>query len=304
MADPSKTKVIICIPTFKRPRMLRRCLDAIAAQQSDAELSVLVADNDAEGHAGLDLCRATENYPWPLTAVIAEQRGIAQVRNILIEHALATNAAFVAMIDDDEWPQTDWIAQFLKTARATDADVLQGSILFGQASAADGHGDIRRATGPVAMLQGAGNLLIRRAVLEEMTAPWFDLQFALSGGEDRDFFVRLSRSGKRFAWSDEARAHGDVPNARANLGWLLARAYSVGNSDMRVLLKHRPGPARLAAELLKILASLLLSPLAAVILALSPNRSTVPLQKLFRAAGKLSAMCGARYNEYAVVHGE
>jgi hypothetical protein len=55
---------------------------------------------------------------------------------------------------------------------------------------------------------------------------------------------------------------------------------------------------------LKILASLLLSPPAAVILALSPNHRAIALQKLFRAAGKLSAMTGRRYNEYAVIHGE
>jgi hypothetical protein len=30
----------------------------------------------------------------------------------------------------------------------------------------------------------------------------------------------------------------------------------------------------------------------------------VPLQKLCRAAGKLAAMFGARYNVYAVVQGE
>ena len=304
MAELPQSKVIVCIPTFKRPKMLMRLLDAIAALETDADLSVLVADNDAEGHAGLDLCDSIRHYRWPLTAVIAPKRGIAQVRNTLVEKALTTDAQFIAMIDDDEWPQKDWIDQFLATARETGADVLQGSILFGQAGAADGHGDIRRASAPIAMLQGAGNLLIRRAVLDEMTAPWFDPQFALSGGEDQDFFVRLSKAGKRFAWSDEARAHGDVPDTRANLGWLLRRAYSVGNSDMRVLLKHRPGPIRLSAEFLKILASLLLSPPAAAILAASPNRRAIPLQKLFRAAGKLSAMCGARYNEYAVVHGE
>ena len=296
--------VVICIPTFKRPKMLKRLLDAIALLKTESPISVLVADNDAESHAGFDLCRSLTNYRWPLRAVIAQKRGIAQVRNILIEQALKSDAQFIAMIDDDEWPQEDWIDQFLMTAHATKADVLQGSILFGQPCAADGHGDIRRPTGPVAMLQGAGNILIRRAVLEEIEAPWFDPEFALSGGEDRDFFVRLERAGKRFAWSDEARAHGDVPETRANLGWLLRRAYSVGNSDMLVLLKHRPGLLRLALELLKIMASLLLSPLAAVILAASPNRRAIPLQKLFRAAGKLSAMAGTRYNEYAVVHGE
>jgi hypothetical protein len=73
---------------------------------------------------------------------------------------------------------------------------------------------------------------------------------------------------------------------------------------MFVLLKHQPGPRRLAIELAKILAALLLSPLAAVILAASPNHRAIPLQKLFRAAGKLSAMAGTRYKEYAVIHGE
>ncbi|HEY4075961.1 MAG TPA: glycosyltransferase family A protein [Rhizomicrobium sp.] len=296
--------VVICIPTFRRPKMLSRLLDAIAALETSAHVSVLVADNDAQGHAGLDLCNALSDYRWPLKVVIAQQRGIAQVRNTLIQAALKTDAAFIAMIDDDEWPQANWIERFLECAHQTGADVLQGSILFGASTAADGHGDIRRPTGPIAMLQGAGNLLIRRRVLDEMAAPWFDPQFALSGGEDQDFFVRLARAGKRFAWSDEARAHGDIPETRAKLGWLLRRAYSVGNSDMRVLLKNHPGMARLAMEVLKILASLLLSPLAAVILAPSPNRRAIPLQKLLRAAGKLSAMLGFSYNEYAVIHGE
>ena len=297
-----RDSVILCVPTYKRPVMLRRLLDAVAALQTDADLRVLVADNDAENHAGFDLCNAMKGYRWPLTAVIAQRRGIAQVRNTLIEHALKTDAAFIAMIDDDEWPAADWLDHFLSSAHQTKADVLQGSILFGIGTGLEGHGDIRHASGPVAMLQGAGNLLIRRAVLEEMPAPWFDPAFALSGGEDREFFVRLGRAGKRFAWSDEARAHGDIPDTKDNLGWLLRRAYSVGNSDMRVLLKHGFEKGGMPAELVKILGALVLSPLAALMLAASPRRA-VPLQKLFRAVGKFTALLGARYNEYAVVHG-
>jgi len=296
--------VIICIPTFKRPKMLKRLLDAIAALETGADVSVLVADNDAEGRAGLDFCLALGELSLAANGTYRPDRGIAQVRNALIEYALMTGARFIAMIDGDEWPQKDWIDQFLETVHETKADVLQGSSLLGHGEAADGHGDIRRPTGPVATLQGAGNLLIRRSVVEEMAAPWFDPQFRLPGGEDQDFFVRLQRAGKRFAWCDEARAHGDVPESRANLAWLLRRSHSLGNSDMRVLLKHRLATFRIVIELLKILGSLLLSPFAAVILVVSPNRRAVPLQKLCRAAGKLSAMFGARYKEYAVTHGE
>jgi glycosyltransferase involved in cell wall biosynthesis len=297
-------KVILCVPTYKRPKMLARLLDAVAKLDTRHDLRVLVADNDAETHAGFDLANSLSTYRWPLGAVIADKRGIAQVRNTLIEHALKTDARFIAMLDDDEWPEPRWLDAFIEGARDTGADVLQGSILFGMETVGDGHSDIRRASGPTDMLQGAGNILIARAVLDEMPAPWFDPAFGLTGGEDRDFFVRLARAGRRFAWSDEARAHGDVPDSRTGTGWLLTRAYSIGNSDMRVILKHRPGAAVLALELAKILAALLLSPLAAVILAASPNRKARALQTLFRAAGKLSAMLGRRYNEYAVVHGE
>jgi GT2 family glycosyltransferase len=268
---------------------------------------VLVADNDAEGQEGLALCRRlAPAYRWPLTAVVAAERGIAQVRNTLVAAALAEPAArFVAMIDDDEWPDADWLDIFLKVQDQTGADVLQGSILFEH----DGDGpapvpDIRRATGPVAMLQGAGNLLIRRDVLDGMAQPWFDPAFALTGGEDMEFFTRMAREGRSFAWADGARAYGEVPQTRQDLNWVLGRAYSTGNSDMRVWMKHKPGPGLMLRESGKIAAALLLSLPLAVILAPSPNRRLGPLQKLFRAAGKLTAMFGARYNEYSVVHGE
>ena len=66
-----RDSVLVCIPTFKRPKMLRRLLDALAALDTDADVRVLVADNDAKVHAGFDLCHAMTGYRWPLSAVIA-----------------------------------------------------------------------------------------------------------------------------------------------------------------------------------------------------------------------------------------
>lgn len=303
--------VTIAIPTFKRPRSLARLLDALANLQTKAQVRVLVADNDVEQHEGQALCRSLENYRWPLTAIIVPERGIAPVRNALVQAALEDGATdFVAMIDDDEWPAPSWLSEFLHVQAATGADCLQGSILFtrgaddGWAAGSDGLSDIRRPTGPIAMLQGAGNLFVTRACLESMAAPWFDPAFALSGGEDREFFVRLQSAGKRFAWADQAMACAEVPAIRANLSWVLRRSFSVGNSDMRVLLKHQRGAPMLLREIVKIAAALLLSPLAAVILCLVPNRRTAALRKFCRAAGKLAAILGAHYNEYSVIHGE
>jgi cellulose synthase/poly-beta-1,6-N-acetylglucosamine synthase-like glycosyltransferase len=212
---------------------------------------------------------------------------------------------FVCMIDDDEWPAADWIEQLLRVQRATGADAVQGSILF-EAAQGGSHStpDIRGTTGPVAMLQGAGNLMLLGSRLRAMTPPWFDPAFALTGGEDAEFFMRLKSEGARLAWADDARAYGDVPQTRETLRWTLSRAYSNGNTDMLVQRKYRAGPALLLTEAGKILGTLLLYAPLALILAASPNRRAFPLEKLFRAAGKLGALFGARYNEYAVIHGE
>ncbi|MDE2498675.1 MAG: glycosyltransferase [Alphaproteobacteria bacterium] len=307
-------EVVVAIPTFRRPRSLTRLLDALAKIETDAHLVVVVADNDAERHEGHDLClvRRARGYRWSLDPVIAPERGIAQVRNVLAERALTYgDAEFVAMLDDDEWPSPQWLSQFLRVQALTGADALQGSILFEfestprtWAAGFDGVTSIRRPTGPVRMLEGAGNILLTRACLEGLERPWFDPAFALTGGEDRDFFERLALAGKRFAWADEAAAHTIVPASRTSLKWTLERAYSIGNTDMRIFLKHRPKPAARAREFGKIALALLLSPILLVILAAVPNRAVDALRRLFRNAGKITALFGRHYNEYAVTHGE
>ncbi len=307
-------EVTVGIPTFRRPRGLERLLDALAKLDTAAAVTVLVADNDAEKHEGSDLCAAirARGYRWPLRSMVVAQRGIAQVRNALVEIALGdAKMNFLAMLDDDEWPEPQWLSELLAQQAKTGADVLQGSILFDfedqpkqWANSFDGMSDIRGVSGPAEMLQGAGNLLMTRAALEGLARPWFDPAFALTGGEDRDFFMRLKSAGARFAWSDEGVAHTFIPATRTSLKWALARAYSIGNSDMRVFLKYGPSLAARAREAAKIAGALLLSPVLFVILAFDANRRADALRRLFRAAGKVTALFGRQYNEYSVIHGE
>ncbi|HEY0301227.1 MAG TPA: glycosyltransferase [Rhizomicrobium sp.] len=314
MAEAAKPTVIVAIPTFRRPRGLARLLEALAGLQTDAAVAVLVADNDAQGHEGADLCAAfrAKGYRWPLRSTVVAERGIAQARNALVGIALAeARMDHLAMLDDDEWPEPHWLSALLAEQARTGAGVLQGSILFdfeegpkAWASSFDGLSDIRGASGPVEMLQGAGNLLMTRAALESLARPWFDSAFALTGGEDRDFFLRLKQAGVRFAWSDEGVAHTFIPATRSSLKWALARAYSIGNSDMRVFLKYGPSARARLAELGKIAAALLLSPVLFVILAFDANRRADALRRMFRAAGKVAALFGRQYNEYSVIHGE
>jgi hypothetical protein len=188
---------------------------------------------------------------------------------------------------------------------------VQGSILFGSPSQArhwadnfDGVASIRRPTGSIAIVEGAGNLLLSRRCFALVSRPWFDPEFGLSGGEDREFFVRLSQAGATFAWSDEAIAFGDVAEERLNWRWALARAYSIGNADMRVVLKHWPGAAAVAIEAIKIAGAIMLSPFLTLLNAPRPGRRLEGPRVFFRAAGKAAAFFGARDERYLASHGE
>jgi glycosyltransferase involved in cell wall biosynthesis len=304
-------EIVVAIPTFRRPRSLKRLLDALATVEIEAPIAVVVADNDAERHEGFDLCESLRaSYRFALDPIIAPERGIAQVRNALVARALMYKTArFVAMLDDDEWPSPQWLARFFAVQRETGADALQGSILFEGAHADwsrgfDGLSPIRRPTGRVTALEGAGNLFLTRECLESLPAPWFDPAFALSGGEDRDFFERLAEAGKRFAWADEAVAYGAIPAERTSLRWTLGRAYAIGNAEMRIFLKRRRALGRSLQVYAKIAGALLLSPLMLVILMAHPNRAADALRRIFRNAGKLAALFGWHHNEYAATHGE
>src|SRR5262245_17312749 len=97
-------KVIVCIPTFRRARSLARLLAALEEIEPGAAVRVLVADNDAENQDGFRLTQTLKGgYRWPLDAIIVPERGISQVRNALVIHALdKSDADFIAMLDDDE----------------------------------------------------------------------------------------------------------------------------------------------------------------------------------------------------------
>lgn len=306
-------RILVAAATYRRPKGLARLLDALEKLDTAEHFEILVADNDAERSEGFAYCEnlRANGYRRPLHAIIAPERGIAQARNALIGYALEhTEADFVAMLDDDEWPTTGWLDAFLRVQRETRADALHGAVLRefevppgGWADRCQGLAPLHNRTGPVAMIHGTSNVFLTRSCLLGIQRPWFDPQFALTGGEDKEFFTRLKREGARFAWADDAVVVAHVPESRTTLGWALKRAYRVGNSDMRVVLKHERRLGALSLEAGKIVATFFLLPALFALSAPWPSWRTAALCRLWRSAGKFAAVMGAHFSEYATIHG-
>lgn len=305
------SEVTIAIPTFRRPQGLEKLLRALEQLETRASVSVLVADNDSDGLEGQKVCeRLMGNYRWPLTSIVVSARGIAQNRNALVERALQNpRMEFLAMLDDDEWPVAGWLDALLRVLNETGADAVSGSVLRefeskpGRLAAyCDGIAPVRGKTGITHEIDSTANVLVRRSCFD--SGRRFDPEFALTGGEDREFFTGLALEGKRFAWADDAVVYAYIPTSRASLSWSLTRAYRAGNSDMRVMLKYGLSAGARAREIAKIAGAIVTAPFAFLIFIADASRSADAIRRVFRAAGKVAAFFGHHYNEYAVVHGK
>ncbi len=305
--------IAIAIPSFRRPLGLEKLLIALGQLRTDRAIGVIVADNDSDGQDAVRVCEKirAQSYRWPLQSIVVAERGIAQVREALVRRALDDPAVrFIAMLDDDEWPEPDWLEELLKVQAQSGADVVRGTVLREYeippprwASRWEGIAPIRKATGYSGMIEGIGNVLIARRCFEAIAAPFFDPRFGLTGGEDKELFVRLRTAGMRFVRAEDAVAHEHVPATRIRLSYLLKRTYRTGNTDMRIAMKHAGSTLALSGEIAKILGAIAAAPVLSIAYGAMPARRFDGLRKFFRAAGKIGALCGHRYQEYATTHG-
>jgi succinoglycan biosynthesis protein ExoM len=231
------TRIVIGIPTFRRVRELEDLLMSLAADRARTPATVIVADNGCEAAVLAVAERHAAHYlPVP-------ERGLAAVRNAIVAEAgwIAPDWAWLAMLDDDGRVAPDWLAPLVASGARLDADLVGGPV---EGDLPPGAGRLARnsilaarrrgATGEVAMLGGAQNLLIARRLVDRLGPRPFRADYDRSGGEDYDFFRRAAAAGARMAWCAEAVVHEPVRPEALRPRSLLGRYYSTGLYMARV----------------------------------------------------------------------
>ena len=279
-------RVTIAICTCRRPEGLARLLNALGQVDADDAVSIIVVEND-ERREGAQVCQQfAHGYRWPLRCAIEPRPGISYARNLAVAESLRHMPDAIAMLDDDEWPERQWLRELLRIQRATDADVVGGPVVPRFASSGTGwtnfrsyYGlDQRLPDGAACVLYGAGNVLVRRSCFLDLMPEPFDPAFALTGGEDLMFFQRLARMGYRMHWSTKAIVHEEVPPARMTMRWLRDRQRRRGCLNVVTQRLLEPGPYSETIRLLKTFASFLSAGALAAAGAISPEfRGRAPL---------------------------
>jgi glycosyltransferase involved in cell wall biosynthesis len=235
--------VCLCIPTCRRPNGLRNLLAHVDQLKYPGRLSIIVVDNDAEGRAGKKAAEAmAPALRFPLTCLVEPQRGHTYAYDTAFAAACRSQPApdYIAVLDDDEFPDPGWLAEMIAAARDYHAEIVGGPVLpvFDSPDhwlAKSGlYQPKRYATGPVSMIYGAGSMLIKRTTLEHYLDEPFLHDYAFTGGSDEEFFYRCRRDGRTFAWADRALVFETTPPARTTIGYLLRRMFRKGSCATRV----------------------------------------------------------------------
>jgi succinoglycan biosynthesis protein ExoM len=309
MRADKRPSVGICVLTYKRNRQLMALLGGIAKLEApEADVRIVVVDNNPDGCAReiveeFQKSWADANHSWPVQYVAEPQRGIARARNRAVAACAETD--FVAFIDDDEVPESDWLVSLFAVQASTAADVVVGRVLSRfdtpppKWAMAGGFLELpRRATGTRVSWALTGNVLIARHLLEQYTPP-FDERFNLSGGEDTHFFMRANDDGAVMVSADDAIVFEDTPSERTTWRSIMRREYRRGNTLSLCMLDLHPSLIRRVRRvgqgvyrLLQGLGLLLLVPVV------GRGNFYRGVHRLCLGAGLLTGLLGLRYESY------
>jgi succinoglycan biosynthesis protein ExoM len=297
-------RVAVCIATFRRRELLGQLLTGLSdltfCKMPTPEITIVVADNDSLRTAE-DTCR-TAVLPYQIKYIVESRQGIAQARNRAILEAGTVD--FIAFIDDDEVPCPVWLDELLWAQAWYRADVVSGPVLPEFAPDVPEWVKAGRFFDRPLHVSGcsldtcnAGNVLVRSEVFETVGA--FDEQFALTGGEDTQFFQRVHQAGHTIVSWREAFVHESVPRSRGNVRWLLQRGYQAGNSWVLGEASLDPRTSARVVRVFKACGRVIRGVFSAGISVFLGKAAIVrSLRDLLIGAGMLAGLAGRNYQAY------
>lgn len=274
------------------------------AAEVDADVEVLIVDNDPDGGARAQV----EAFGSGVRYVHAPEPGIAAARNVALTSAESRD--LVVFIDDDERPVQGWLGLLIDTWRATRPAAVIGPVVSRYVEAPDAwvaagrFFDRRRLrTGTETAVAATNNLLLDARFVREHGLR-FDLRFGLTGGSDTMFTRQVHALGGRMVWCDDAVVTDVVPPHRVTRRWVLQRAYRSGNSWGTTSVALASGPwqrVRARAGLIAAGTPRVILGAAAVAAGALTRRLSLRARgtrTVARGAGMIAGAFGVAYVEY------
>lgn len=193
----SEVEVSVIVPTRNRPQDLRRCLEALAAQDFTAAGYEVIVCDDGSDEDVRSVVEEVKSEGLNLRYVRQPPRGPAAARNLGIREA---RGRVVAMTDSDTLPDRVWLRKLYEALAAhPDAVAVEGKVYANNEGEFDPLGE-----GPTNFTGGVYltcNCAYRREAL--LRVGGFDETFPYPAYEDTDLAASALELG-RIVWQPEA----------------------------------------------------------------------------------------------------
>jgi succinoglycan biosynthesis protein ExoM len=252
----------------------------------------------------------------PVHYCVEPARGIANARNRVLTEAARLDAAYLALIDDDEVMKPDWLVQLYRVMQETGADAVGGPAYWDLPDNAPAwqhalpsspkHETLyvhRKKKSKPWLYPSTNNVLMKANIYRELGVR-FDVRFGMTGGEDTDFFARAKKAGARYAFTKAAAVLEHVPPSRLTLGWRFWRWAGVARGNVRMYRLQHGSMAAWKHYLPRSLPNFITGP--ALLLAApfaGPETLLRGLKHLGGSIGMLQELLGQKSGEYSTTHG-
>lgn len=311
-------KLVIAVCTAQRPKMLQACLESLdnLIEPDNMEMSIVVVENDPEPHfTGEAAAAVKDRLSLPVFFHHEKRRGIPFARNTALEAALEHRPDWIALIDDDERAEPDWIEKLISACRDHKAEVGNGPVrrIYEKPAPHWWKSQLLkpRPTGTVITEAPTNNVILSgRIVARDGLGLRFDERLTF-GSEDIDFFRRTHAAGAKMIWVDDAIVEEDIPATRVTTGRLLSRMHMAATSGaFNIVL--REGRLKAALHFIpKSFRRMFFGALATIIgFVLKPfvrkrgeKLYYYGLIRLMKGSGNLRGLMGRAHNYYDVIDG-
>jgi len=178
-----QTRISVVIPTYKRPDLLKKCLDALVAQsleKSEYEV-IVVSDGYDQRTQNLVLSYRLYNFKY---LFLPEKKGPAAARNMGWNNAMGKLIAFT---DDDTIPHHNWLKAYLENYNEDLAVAFTGKV---KVPLSDVPTDYELNTANLEHAEFVtANCALTRTALEIVNG--FDERFSMAWREDSDLEFKL-----------------------------------------------------------------------------------------------------------------
>ncbi len=298
-------KINICICTYKRGALLKKCLTSLYETElpKDVSVSITVIDNDDKQSARIIVDELSATSPLPTHYFCESKRGIPCARNRAIMETQKIGANYLVFIDDDEWVTKDWLIHLYSYCIKKGGKVVVSGDVIPEIPAETPneikpflYRENKHPTGTSLTSCATNNVLMPTSISKDLDL-WFDESQPYSGGEDTIFFSTANRLGIRIEKCTEAIVKEHIPVERTKIKWLANRKFWVGT--VNAWRKRQKGKLWInifISSFTQLLWHSLLIPI--MWLTRQKTKRNKAILKVSRAAGEVCGLFGYRIKSY------